>query len=79
MPAWWSADVAGFLQCEPSAIVGVLSTRLVETHPLNRATQLQAWRVEIALLRQALDNVPGNWRLLLEYPLLRLGRRIPFP
>jgi hypothetical protein len=76
MPAWWSASVAEFLHCAPEAIVGALSTRLVETHPLNRATQVQAWRVQIALLREALDGAPGNWRLLLEYPLLRLGRRI---
>jgi hypothetical protein len=76
MPAWWSAGVADFLQCEPEAIVGALSTRLVETHPLNRATQVQAWRAQIVLLRQALAHAPGDWRLLLEYPLLRLGRRI---
>ena len=76
MPAWWSAGVVDFLQCEPEAIVGALSTRLVETHPLNRATQVQAWRVQLALLHQALEQSPGKWRLLLEYPLLRLGRRI---
>ncbi|HEY2617077.1 MAG TPA: DUF2075 domain-containing protein [Acetobacteraceae bacterium] len=57
-------------------IVGALSTRLVETHPLNRATQVQAWRAQITLLRQALEHSPGNWHLLFEYRLLRLGRRI---
>ena len=54
----------------------MLSTRLVETHPLNRATQVQAWRAQIDLLRHALTVAPRGWRLLLEYPLLRLGRRI---
>jgi len=76
MPAWWSASVADFLKCEPDVVLGVLSTRLVETHPLNRATQIQAWREQIALLRRVLQGSPGNWRLLLEYPLLRLGRRV---
>jgi hypothetical protein len=76
MPAWWSASVADFLTQDPETIVGVLSTRLVETHPLNRATQVQAWRAQIELLRRALMGSPPDWRLLLEYPLLRLGRRI---
>jgi uncharacterized protein (UPF0212 family) len=76
MSAWWSASVADFLANEPQAIVGVLSTRLVEAHPLNRATQIQAWREQIRLLRHALLGMPGKWHLLLEYPLLRLGRRI---
>jgi len=76
MAAWWSADLGDFLTREPESIVGALSTRLVETHPLNRATQVQAWRGQIALLREVLTDLPMNWRLLLEYPLLRLQRRI---
>jgi len=76
MPAWWSASLAEFFVEDPEAIVGMLSTRLVETHPLNRATQVQTWREEIVLLRQALTEAPQRWHLLLEYPLLRLGRRI---
>jgi hypothetical protein len=76
MAAWWSGDLGDFLAHEPEAIVGALSTRLVETHPLNRATQVQAWRIQIALLRDILSGLPASWRLLLEYPLLRLRRRI---
>jgi hypothetical protein len=76
MAAWWSADLGDFLACEPAAIVGALSTRLVETHPRNRATQVQAWRHQLALLRTVVTGLPSTWRLLLEYPLLRLQRRI---
>ena len=76
MPAWWSSDVAELLANEPEAIVQRLAVRLVETHYLNRDTQLHAWRQQIALLRTALAGVPGAWRVLFEYPLLRLGRRI---
>jgi hypothetical protein len=76
MPAWWSAGLGDFLACEPETIVGVLSTRLIETHPLNRAEQVQAWRAQIPLLRVVLTGLPITWRLLLEYPLLRLQRRI---
>jgi hypothetical protein len=74
--AWWSGDAAELLASEPEAIVQCLAVRLVETHHLNRDTQLHAWRQQITLLRTALRNLPGTWRALFEYPLLRLGRRI---
>ena len=76
MPAWWSANLADFLAREPEQIVGGLATRLVEAHSINRDTQIRAWRAQIELLRGALTGSPPSWHLLLEYPLLRLGRRI---
>jgi hypothetical protein len=76
MPAWWSASLAELLEREPEEIVGGLATRLVETHSINRDTQVRAWRAQIELLRHALTGLPPRWHLLLEYPLLRLGRRI---
>ena len=76
MPAWWSASLADFLAHEPEEIVGALATRLVESHSINRDTQVRAWRAQIELLRHALTGLPPAWHLLLEYPLLRLGRRI---
>src|SRR6476660_6685447 len=76
MPAWWSASLAELLEREPEEIVGGLATRLVETHSINRDTQVRAWRAQIELLRHALTALPPRWHLLLEYPLLRLGRRI---
>jgi Uncharacterized conserved protein (DUF2075) len=74
--AWWSGDAAELLASEPEAIVRRLALRLVETHHLNRDTQLHAWRQQIALLRLATRGLHGTWRVLFEYPLLRLGRRI---
>ena len=76
MEAWWSGDVAELLVSEPETIVQRLAVRLVETHYLNRDTQLHAWRQQIVLLRTALRDLPGAWHVLFEYPLLRLGRRI---
>jgi hypothetical protein len=75
LKAWWSGNAAELLTSEPEAIVRRLALRLVETHHLNRDTQLHAWRRQIALLRTALRDVP-TWRVLFEYPLIRLGRRI---
>src|SRR5690242_21328382 len=76
MLAWWSGNLAAFLAREPEEIVGSLATRLVEAHSINRDTQIRAWRAQIELLRGALTGLPPSWHLLLEYPLLRLGRRI---
>lgn len=76
MRAWWSGDAAALLDADAEAIVQRLALRLVETHHLNRESQIRAWRIQIVLLRIALSGLPGSWRVLLEYPLLRLGRRI---
>ncbi len=64
------------LERESEGIVGGLATRLVESHSINRDTQIRAWRVQIELLRHALTGLPPDWHLLLEYPLLRDSRRI---
>jgi hypothetical protein len=76
MAAWWSGDVAALLASEPEAVVQRLALRLVEMHHLNRETQLRAWRQEIVMLQAALAECSRTWRVLFEYPLLRLGRRI---
>src|SRR3978361_2406882 len=76
MWAWWSGTRAELAEADPETVVGVLSQRLMAAHSLNHATQLIAWRRQIILLQDVLLDLPGEWRVLLEYPLLRLGRRI---
>lgn len=76
MRAWWNSDLQTFLSIDTESILGQLSTRLVEAHPLNRATQLAAWRGQLRLLSAALTGFSTHCRVLIEYPLLRLGRRI---
>jgi hypothetical protein len=76
MRAWWSGTLSDFHVTDPTAILGILSTRLVETHAINRDTQIIAWRRQIMVLIDATAQLPPDCRLLLEYPLLRLGRRI---
>ena len=60
----------------PRHVIDRLAFRAIETHATNRETQLRAWAWEIDILRNALTGLPGHWRLLLEYPLVRLGRII---
>jgi hypothetical protein len=76
MRAWWSGDLTTLLAAPPEAIVQRLVVRLVETHHLNHAAQLTAWREQVPLLQAVARGLPGEWRVLLEYPLLRLGKRI---
>jgi hypothetical protein len=76
MRAWWSGTLSDFRVTDPKAILGILSTHLVETHATNRDTQIIAWRRQIVVLIDATAELQPDCRLLLEYPLLRLGRRI---
>jgi hypothetical protein len=45
-------------------------------HRTNEAAQVRAWLWEIEVLRGALAAAPGEWRVVFEYPLIRLGRRL---
>ncbi len=74
--AWWSGALAAFNASTDAAIIERLAFKALETHPLNREQQLHAWHRQIAILRSALKGLPNHWRLLFEYPLLRLGRRL---
>lgn len=76
MWAWWSGTATELIEAEPEQLIGALSQRLVQAHSVNHATQILAWRRQITLLVDALRDLPGAWRVLFEYPLLRLGRRI---
>jgi hypothetical protein len=74
--AWWTGSLDEFLATRPQTLVEKLTLRLVESHPLNRATQRQAWQGQIQILQIALAALPKSWRVIFEYPLLRLGRRL---
>lgn len=74
--AWWSGTIGSFLTQNITSIVDRLAFRAIETHPTNRNTQLQAWHSTIDILRRALKALPNHWVLHLEYPLIRLGRRM---
>jgi len=57
--------------------LGVLAEAQIRHFRTNEVQQLRAWEGSIALLRGALTGPQEQaaWWLLLEYPLLRLGRR----
>ncbi|MDE1896330.1 MAG: DUF2075 domain-containing protein [Rhodospirillales bacterium] len=74
--AWWSGSIRDFLLSTDHDIIGRLTTRQARDYRTNEPIQLQAWMWQIEKLRSELTKLPEDWRLLLEYPLLRLGRRL---
>jgi hypothetical protein len=77
MRYFWSGTVDEFLKAPATDIIGVLAVAQIRHFRLNEAQQIRAWEATIAMLRPALAALPAavGWRVLLEYPMLRLGRR----
>jgi hypothetical protein len=59
------------------AILGTLAEAQIRHFRTNDVQQLRAWEESVALLRLsfAAQHDAGDWWLLLEYPMLRLGKR----
>jgi len=76
--AYYAATVADFLAADPASIAERLAAEQIRHFRLTEAAVIGAWETTIAVLRAALATLPTarTWRLLLEYPMLRLGRRI---
>lgn len=75
--SFFSSSVAEFVSADPSAIVGQLSSRHVAFHAAAEAEQVRAWEREIDILKDALALLAQpSWFILLEVPLLRLGKRL---
>jgi hypothetical protein len=79
MPAFWAGPAARFLVTPEAEILGTLSHHQVRHFRNTEAAQLPAWRDSIGVLKQALAELAAagfEAFVLLEYPILRLGRRI---
>jgi Uncharacterized conserved protein (DUF2075) len=74
--------VESFLLSDPASIVGSLSASLIKRFSGDHAQQLRSWTVQLNVLRDALqtssvsEDSVARWAVLLEYPLLRLQRRL---
>lgn len=77
MQPFWSGPVATFLETPPAAVIGTLAEAQKRHFRTNEVQHLRAWEASLALLRAALAVQPEceGWFLLLEFPMLRLGRR----
>ncbi|WP_139811964.1 hypothetical protein [Ensifer aridi] len=77
--SFYSSTVAEFLATDCATIVGQLARRHAAVHASAVAKQVHAWETEIELLRSAFEKIgpeSQDWWILLEMPLLRLGKRI---
>jgi hypothetical protein len=77
--SFYAATAQEFLATNKDEILGQLSRRHVRSHASAEADQIRAWQREIEILRSAFEGAGGEyqgWWLLLETPLLRLGRRM---
>lgn len=75
--SFYANGVDAFMTADPAAVVGQLSTRHVAFHATAEAEQVRAWGREIEILKTSLRPLsPNDWFILLEVPLLRLGKRL---
>jgi hypothetical protein len=67
------------MRADSDAIIGQLSSRQAASHFSVEIDQMRAWKREIEILRRAfieVGPVAQSWSILLETPLLRLGKRL---
>lgn len=77
--AFWHGSALALLEADPQAVVGQLASRHVRSHSAAEAEQVRAWEREIEILRLALAACGERaraWGVLLESPMLRLGKRM---
>ena len=77
--SFFASNVCTFVATPTTQVVGDLSTRIGFEHAGDEAQQIRAWDVQVDTLKavlSSLGSVASNWGILLELPLLRLGRRI---
>lgn len=80
--AWYKESVANFLQDSPDRVLNQLAARAAERFQGDQRVQMRAWSEQLRILRNALQDVVGRfavsarWGLVIEYPLLRLQKRL---
>ena len=76
--AFYAAESSEFLRADSTSIVGQLAQRHVGFHASAEAEQIRAWAREIEILKSALSVADPLRKasVLLEMPLLRLGKRL---
>ena len=82
LSAFLCYSVKSFVQADQEAIKGSLSAALIKRFSGDHGKQVDAWEIQLSVLRDALqkaletDHSVSAWGILLEYPLLRLQRRL---
>ena len=76
--SFWSGSICEFRRTDPAELAHALAYQQAHRFASVEPQQLRSWNRRIAILRASLPRLPHapDARLLLEFPLLRLGRRI---
>jgi hypothetical protein len=74
--AWWSGSLHEFRRQQAPSIIGQLSRQAIAHHRTKEKNQQAAWNWELEILYSASVDLPDHYRLLLEFPLIRLGQRL---
>lgn len=77
--SFFASSVREFSAIPTETIVGQLAIRIGLEHAGDEAQQIRAWRQQVDILKVAFHAIGARtdkWGILLELPLLRLGRRI---
>lgn len=77
--SYYASNVSDFLLVPSDQILGKLSTRIGMEFSGDESLQIRSWKTQIEILKATFatfgDRASG-WGILIELPLLRLGRRI---
>ncbi|MFD1765309.1 DNA/RNA helicase domain-containing protein [Sphingorhabdus buctiana] len=82
MAGYYVSKADEFTSALPETIVNQLATRLIEHFQGDHERQLYAWREQVRILQAKLqkhiktDPNAADWGIIIEYPLLRLQRRL---
>jgi hypothetical protein len=76
MKAWLSLSLDELRNTTPDRIAEQLNAVQTTRFATSQLTQLMSWRADAAALQQALQDAPFYARLVFEYDLLRLEKRI---
>jgi hypothetical protein len=80
MGAFYRSTVREFLEAEDNAVLGALGNGAAHHNFTLLQTQQEVWREEIRLLKSTFraigPELAGRWHILIEYPLLRLEKRL---
>jgi hypothetical protein len=77
VPALYDTSVSDFLRDPEDLIIGRLARITEQGIAEISAEQIEAWREQVPILRDALKRAcAGAWHLFLEFPIPRRGKRI---
>ncbi len=73
MRYFYGDSIDAFLKMQKSQIIGKLTTAHTTLHPSLQGMQVDAWREEIALLKNILTSYIGRGHIYFEYSIPRMG------